>query len=230
MSEHKNLKTLSSNDTLEKSSEDEVVCSGVAVRTVCSDSGASAESDESLLIRMIENKQAHAAFSTLVDRYHKRFYGAAYHLLGSKQEAEDIVQDSFLKLWRKPQIWKSGKNAKFSTWFYQIILNECRMFWRKRKNSGMSSFKDDAHFEKVIQNASQNEHLGAEELLAKQDRQQRLEQAIQSLPNRQKEALTLCFYEALSNKEAADVMNIQVKALESLLMRGKKQLKGLLKQ
>lgn len=217
MSGRRKLKTLSSDDNFDEGGIEAV-----------NDTLSSDMSDQELLMRMINGEGAHGAFSELVEKHHKRFYAAAYRLLGNRQEAEDIVQECFLKLWRKPSIWKADKKAKFSTWFYQIVLNECRMFWRKKKATTASSFSDDEHFERIVENASQDEHSDFGEQLDKQKRQVQLEQAIQSLPDRQREALTLCFYEALTNKEAAEIMNIKVKALESLLMRGKQKLKELL--
>jgi RNA polymerase sigma-70 factor (ECF subfamily) len=66
---------------------------------------------------------------------------------------------------------------------------------------------------------------GQEEELATAQEQEFLENAIQALPERQKAALNLCFYEGLSNKDAADILGVGIKALESLLMRAKKSLK-----
>ena len=50
------------------------------------------------------------------------FYAASYRMVMNKEEAEDVVQEAFLKLWDRPTIWKRDKNAKFTTWFYKIVM------------------------------------------------------------------------------------------------------------
>lgn len=160
----------------------------------------------------------HQAFSILVERHSQKFYASAYRVLLNKQEAEDIVQESFLKLWDNPKIWKAGKGAKFTTWFYRIIMNLCLDHLRK---GGKSSFVEDWDlFED--DSSSQEENLG--------DKQQRklMGEAMETLPEKQRIALTLCFYDGLSNKQAAEIMDVKVKALESLLIRAKTGLKDYL--
>jgi RNA polymerase sigma-70 factor (ECF subfamily) len=166
-------------------------------------------SDESLVARV--RKRDHQAFAQLVERHTQKFYAAAYRIVGDGTEAEDIVQDAFLKLWDKPGLWKEGKGAKFTTWFYKIVTNMAIDVTRKRG--------------KVLPTEQTeiwaDERTAQDEAMAERQQQKALEEAIQSLPENQKVALNLCFYEGLSNKEAADVLDIGVKALESLLMRAK---------
>lgn len=166
-------------------------------------------SDESLMLRVRNGE--HEAFSILVKRHTKMFYAAAYRMCSNSDEAEDIVQDAFLKLWNNPAMWDSERGAKFTTWFYRVVTNQAVDALRKKKKTTGG----DA-FEFIADNrASQQETM-------EQDQQQAtLEGAIQSLPERQKMALNLCFYEGLSNKEAADIIGVGLKGLESLLMRAK---------
>ena len=65
------------------------------------------------------------AFSELVMRHTKKYYSLAYRMLSSREEAEDIVQESFLILWTNPASWDSGRQAKFTTWFYRVVWNAC---------------------------------------------------------------------------------------------------------
>ncbi len=167
------------------------------------------DDDESLMARV--SKRDHSAFATLVRRYSERYYHVAYRMCGRQDEAEDIVQEAFLKLWQKPDSWNAGRGAKFTTWFYRVVTNQALDYVRKKKHvnvgEAMERFVDE----------TQNQ---VRKLQAQQE-QEILEQAIQSLPERQKTALNLCFYEEMSNKEAAEVMGVGLKALESLLMRAK---------
>ncbi|MCB1721227.1 MAG: sigma-70 family RNA polymerase sigma factor [Alphaproteobacteria bacterium] len=171
------------------------------------------DSDESLVVRVCEGD--HQAFAQLVERHSGLFYSAAYRMCGNAEEAEEIVQDAFLKLWEKPQSYDVGKGAKFTTWFYRVVTNlAIDRARRKRPQAGPD----------VLDFMADKAPL-ADEILVQNGREAALEAAIQSLPERQKAALNLCFYEGFSNKEAAEILGIGVKALESLLMRAKTALK-----
>ena len=169
--------------------------------------------DESLMARICEGD--HRAFATLVERHTQMFFAAAYRVCGNATEAEDIVQDAFLKLWAKPQAFDAGKGVKFTTWFYRVVTNVGIDAGRKKKPQANPDIID-----LMVDKADL-----ADEALSMNDDQKALEEAIQELPERQKLALNLCFYEGLSNKEAAETLGVGVKALESLLMRAKKTLK-----
>ena len=171
------------------------------------------ETDESLLAHVQHGSQQ--AFATLVNRHVKKFHAAAYRMCSDAQESEDIVQEAFLKLWNKPQMWDPSRGAKFATWFYRIVTNLSIDRMRRKKSVAVGE---------VIE-AFVDTRDSQEESLYKQQRQAALEGAIQSLPERQKAALNLCFYEGLSNREAAEILNVSVKALESLLVRARAALK-----
>ena len=172
------------------------------------------DTDESLMHRII--KRDHQAFATLVKRHTNKFFGTAYRMTGHVQEAEDIVQDAFIKLWKKPSAWDAAKGAKFTTWFYKVVTNQALDHLRKRKiNSGGD-----------VLETLQDDRPSAEQSMHQIQQEEMLESAIQTLPERQKAALNLCFYEELSNKDAAEILGVSVKALESLLMRAKTSLRN----
>lgn len=172
------------------------------------------DTDESLM-RMIR-KGSHQAFAVLVRRHTDRFFASAFRMTGSSGEAEDMVQEAFLKIWQKPDLWKEDRGAKFTTWFYRILVNQ--NIDRLRKSAKTTSDETVLSF---VQDIREN----PEQATAAHEEQQEVERALDSLPERQKTALTLCFYEGLSNAEAADAMGVKVKALESLLMRAKAGIK-----
>lgn len=157
---------------------------------------------------------SHHAFSILVERHTPRFYAVAYRFLRSRAEAEDIVQDAFLKLWERPGMWQSDRQAKFTTWFYRVVVNLCLDKQKKKAPLPMPEYVEFA-----------DGTPAQDEMLAARQAQQVLEAAIAQLPERQRTALNLCFYEGLSNQEAADIMGVNLKALQSLLMRAKMTLK-----
>lgn len=175
------------------------------------------EKSDDILLQEIAAGNAEA-FSILVHRHSDRFYGLAWRLTSNNQEAEDVVQDAFLKLWNAPDAFDSSKGVKFTTWFYRVVSNVAIDRIRKRKRFWVTD-DFDSH-------ASQTQ--GTEESLIDREQQFLLEQAIQRLPEKQRLALNLCFYEGVSNKEAAEIMGVGVKAIESLLMRAKSKLKDML--
>ncbi len=181
---------------------------------------ASTEDSDESLMRLIR-QESHQAFAILVRRHTDRFFAASFRMTGNRTEAEDLVQDAFLKIWNKPDLWKEDKGAKFTTWFYRILVNQ--NIDRLRRTQKISS--DDSILPFVADGTA-----GPEEQAAMNEEQVRMERALNILPERQKTALTLCFYEGLSNAEAADAMGVKIKALESLLMRAKAGLREYLTQ
>lgn len=150
----------------------------------------------------------------LVTRHTARYYGLAYRTLFNKMEAEEVVQESFLKLWQRPEAFDRGKGTRFSTWFYRVVANTCIDRNRKKKPvlvedidlaSAQESSADDAYYRK--------------------EQKRLVDSLILDLPDTQRMALNLCFYEELSNQEAADIMGLNLKALQSLIIRAKSTLK-----
>lgn len=166
--------------------------------------------DDEGLMTLIQ-KGDHEAFTLLVKRYTRMFYAAAYRMCSDQDMAEDIVQDAFLKLWNNPDLWDSARGAKFSTWFYRVVTNQAIDTMRKIKNTKGSD---------VLERMS-DDRDSQHDVLEDAEEQAIMEEVIQTLPERQKIALNLCFYEGLSNKEAAEILGVGVKGLESLLMRAK---------
>lgn len=171
------------------------------------------DDDESLMVRVQSGD--HQAFATLVQRHTRLFFSAAYRMCAQEQEAEDIVQEAFLKLWDRPDAFDREKGVKFTTWFYRVVTNLAIDKGRKKKPQAGAEI-----LEFLPDGAA-----ASDQVLQERQQEQALEQAIQNLPERQKTALNLCFYEGLSNKDAAEIMGVGVKALESLLIRAKKTLK-----
>lgn len=154
-----------------------------------------------------------SAFACLVRRHTDKFYKLAYRILVNPSDAEDVVQEAFLKLWQCPYLWSDTKNSKFTTWFYRVISNRCIDLKRKQIPMQMNEDFD----------IKQEQQLDDE--LHKKQQKLLLESLLLQLPERQRLAIILCFQEELHHKEAAEIMDISTKALESLLMRGKSTLK-----
>ena len=128
--------------------------------------------DESLMEDV--HAHNHEAFSILVKRHSKRFYFTAYHIVMEQQAAEDIVQNAFLKIWDKPQIWKKKKGAKFTSWFHRIVANQAIDAYRARKK--IIPFDVDKH-DQDTQDNQQNDLEKTQEQIA-------LDKAMKALPHK----------------------------------------------
>jgi RNA polymerase sigma-70 factor (ECF subfamily) len=159
------------------------------------------------------------AFGMLVRRHSERFYHVAYRYTAHREEAEDIVQAAFLKLWERPGLWDGAGGAKFTTWFYRIVANLCLDAAKRKKPLPYAEGFDP-----------EDERERQDEEAVSSERRRALERELAALPERQRTALDLCFYEGVGNREAADAMGVSLKALESLLMRAKAQLRERLKR
>jgi RNA polymerase sigma-70 factor (ECF subfamily) len=171
------------------------------------------EKDDYELLALVQDG-SHDAFAVLVRRHSERFYRLAYRYVQNRETAEDIVQDAFLKLWEDPGRWQPDRSSKFTTWFYRIVVNLC-LDWQKKKRP--LALDEDMPLA--------DERDTPDTTMIRTQEQKILEQEIAVLPERQRLAVNLCFAEGLSNQEAAEVIGVGLKALQSLIMRAKTTLK-----
>jgi RNA polymerase sigma-70 factor (ECF subfamily) len=171
----------------------------------------SRETDEDLLARIARNDSA--AVREMVARKLPRLLALAARVLGDRMEAEDVAQEVFLRIWRQAPRWETGR-ARFDTWLYAIALNLCRDRFRRRREVYAGELPETA-----------DPSSAPDRELHDRDNTRAVESALAMLPERQREALVLQYYEELSNIEAAAVMGISVEALESLLARARRNLR-----
>jgi RNA polymerase sigma-70 factor (ECF subfamily) len=171
------------------------------------------DKDDQELLALIQ-EGSHEAFAELVQRHTERFYRLAYRYVQNRETAEDLVQDAFVGLWANPASWRPERNSKFTTWFYRIVVNLC-LDWQKKKRP--------LPLNEEMPLADERESV--DEAMIRIQEQKLLEKEIAALPERQRTALNLCFDEGLTNQEAAESMGLNLKALQSLIMRAKTTLK-----
>ncbi len=172
------------------------------------------EADEELVVRVAEGDAA--AFECLMVKYLSAIVAYSRRMVGDEGEAEDIAQEALLRFWNNAATFDPDK-AKFSTWLYRIAGNLCIDRLRKRKTQGVKEPLEEAADIGIP--AEQNYSLESQQL------SKRVENALSILPERQRQALILCHYQGLKMKEAGDIMDISVEALESLLARARRKLK-----
>lgn len=155
-----------------------------------------------------------AAAQALMARHLPKMLTVARRMLGNQAEAEDAVQDAFLKLWTHAARWRPGK-AKFETWLYRVTVNKCYDRLRRRPSARLDEAAEVADPAPAADSVMVNAALAVE-----------IEAALAALPERQRAAIVLCHRQECGNIEAAEILGISVEALESLLARGRRALRA----
>lgn len=174
------------------------------------------DEDSELLDRLATGDEI--AFRALVERHIDRAYAIALRIVGNAADAEDVVQDTMLKIWSHRGRWQHGR-AKFSTWLYRVISNRCIDLRRKPRTENVETVPEVADGQPDAASVIERNELNG-----------MLETAMQRLPEQQRIAVIFSYHENMSNGEIAQVMDTTVAAVESLLKRGRQQLRQLLRK
>lgn len=159
-------------------------------------------------------------YKYVYDLYARMVYSVCFRMTGNKEEAEDILQDVFIKAFNSISSFR--EDSKLSTWIYQITVNTCLNKLR-RKNAisffALDFWKDEKGGKEMVDN-----NPSPEKALEKSELQQIVQGAINSLPAKQKTAIILSRYEELSYKEISKIMALSLSSVESLIFRAKENL------
>jgi RNA polymerase sigma-70 factor, ECF subfamily len=169
--------------------------------------------DEIDLMRRTAKGDA-AAFRALADAHLKKIMWFACRMLNDRTEAEDVAQETFLRLWKDAGRYEP--KARVGTWLHRIAHNLCIDRLRARRESPSDGVDE--------QRASREPGGLLDDKLAAGA----VQKALATLPERQRAAIMLVHYQELSNIEAAEVLGVGVEALESLLARGRRALREML--
>ena len=179
---------------------------------------ADTASDEALMV-LYANGDREAAL-TLARRITPRILAYAARMLGGdRAEAEDVAQETMLRLWRIAPDWRQGE-TRVTTWAYRVATNLCLDRQRSRRRKAQTALDDAPDLPSA--------DPSAEARLLRADRMAALQAALAGLPDRKRQAVVLRHIEGLTNPEIAAVMEIGVEAVESLTARGKRALSALL--
>lgn len=162
-----------------------------------------------------------AAARALAEALGPRLLATATRVLGDAAEAEDVVQETMLRLWRKASSWQEARagaaQARVSTWVTRVALNLATDRLRRRRGVAW----EDAFA--GGEEPESGDH-GREAEMHARARATALRQALARLPRRQAQAIALRHFDELSNPEIAEIMNTGIEAVESLLARGRRGL------
>ena len=173
-------------------------------------------SDEELLSNSLEGNRV--AFDLLIDRYYDRLYGYLLRFLKDPEMAEDLLQETFLRVWRKRGDFKHI--ASFSTWIYTIAGNLARSEWRRRKRwrmlrLGPGETEDDPDIELPDPKAETDTKVENELAV------RALAEAVQKLPERYRQVVILRDMQGMTYEEIAGIVRVPVGTVKSRLNRGR---------
>lgn len=168
------------------------------------------DTDESILFARIAAGDQ-GAFRLFLEQHLPAVLAFSRRYLRDEAEAEDVTQEVFSRVWQHAARWRE-QGLSPRSWLYRIAYNLCIDVLRRRRIT-----TDD--LESLVSESS------PEAVVTERESSRVLQQAIAGLPEQQRSALWLCVYQGLSNREAAAVLDVSVRALESLLARGRRGLR-----
>ena len=169
--------------------------------------------DEAALMARIAGRDA-AVFSTLVDAQALRLRRIAYRMVGDAAEAEDIAQEALLRLWQHAARWRPT-GSSIGAWLTRVAINLC--FDRLRRGRNISDVEAPDR---------PDETPGTEATIDAERLRLATVACVQALPERQRAAIVLTYYEELPNATAAEAMDMNIKGFESLLLRARTALRS----
>jgi len=172
--------------------------------------------DEDLMERLQRDNDS-LALETLVRRYERPLYAYACRVTGSREAAQDVFQETFIRIYRKRTSFRLG--ARFRPWVYQICLNLCRDHLRKRKRRPEQELPETP----VVDPGPSPHDQAARKLL-----ERKVREAVEELPEKHREVFMLAHYEQLSYPEVAAVLGLPLGTVKSRMFHCMRKLADLL--
>ncbi len=169
------------------------------------------ESDDALMARVAARDAD--ALRLLADRHAEIAWRIAYRMLNDAAEAEDVAQEAMLRLWQFAERWQAGGTG-VAAWLTRVATNACLDRIRRRRFVGEDAIPERA-----------DESPLADEAIEQDQVRNAVAGCIEALPDRQRAAIVLTYYEERQNRMAAEILAMQVKAFESLLFRARASLR-----
>ena len=177
---------------------------------ICTRTVPAGDTDTALMMQAAEGNLA--AFEELVRRNQSGAWALAYRFLGDADEARDIVQEAFLKIYKAASRYQP--TAKFKTYLYRVVARLC-LDWRAKKRpeytESLPSVRDPSR--------------GPEALAADAEFRNAVQKCLAGLPPHQRIAITLRHYDGMTYEEIAEVLEVSPKAVDSLLQRARDSLR-----
>lgn len=181
--------------------------------------------DDSELIKIIHT-QNREAYRELFARYQKKLFTYIFHLVGSRDESEDILQNVFQKTFKN--IERFDTSRKFSSWIYRIAHNESVNFLKRRSKRYTVSWDDVATSKDKLDTAT-NDEL-PEDKLMREEVTKDIDEALAKLPKKYQQVLKLRYFQEYSYDVISGILNKPVNTVGTLINRAKKKLLEVVEQ
>jgi len=175
--------------------------------------------DQKILIQKFKNGEVNA-FDEIVRKYQKQVYNIAYGYIGNYEDAYDISQEVFLKVYKS--IGKLKDNSAFGFWLRRITLNACTDYIRNQVNE---TSMDDLSY---VSNHYYSDSGTSDKLMESGELGKVISKAIQRLPKKQQKVFMLRHYEGLALKDIAETLNCSLGTVKAHLFRATRRLRDIL--
>lgn len=180
--------------------------------------------DQELYNLLVDRTQRHRAFALVVERYSARVYWQIRRMVYNHEDANDLVQNTFLKAWESLERFKG--EAKISTWLYAIALNESLQYLRREQSKSKYIFMlEEEQLAQLLLT-----RLEADPYFDGDSYERTFQQALLSLPERQGLVFRMRYYDELSYEDMSQILNISVGALKASYHHAVKKLEQILAQ
>jgi RNA polymerase sigma-70 factor (ECF subfamily) len=176
-------------------------------------------SDLDLIADLKNEKTRNLAFQTLVNKYKERLYWHIRKIVMDHDDADDILQNTFIKVWRS--VDKFREESSLYTWLYRIATNESLTFINSNKRRSMIPMNDTSEF--LMNNLESDVYFDGDEI------QLRLQEAILKLPEKQRIVFNLKYFEEMKYEDMSQVLDTSVGALKASFHHAAKKVEEYLK-
>jgi RNA polymerase sigma-70 factor (ECF subfamily) len=161
--------------------------------------------DAEILSKFQDEKTRNEAFNLLLNKYQQKIYWHVRRMVIDHDDADDLVQDVFIKVWKNLPGFRS--DAQLYTWMYRIATNECITFLNKKKQKNNISL-DEIDYE-LADTLSESDHFTGDQI------QKKLQQALLTLPEKQKLVFNMKYFDDMKYEEISQVLGTSVGALKA---------------
>jgi len=171
------------------------------------------------LVDLVREKKPER-YAEIIERYQGKLFAYLYRLVGNREEAEDLLQDVFIKAYKNLRSYDSSR--KFSSWVYRIAHNEAVNYIKRKSLKRFISWEDISSTKDKLESSSMED--GADDAWIRKEAINDVDQAINSLPIKYKQVLLLRYFSDKSYEEISEILGKPVNTVGTLINRAKKKL------
>lgn len=166
-------------------------------------------SDSELLLQFQDELKRHDAFSQLIKKYQQKIYWHIRKMVIDHDDADDVVQETFIKVWQGLQNFRS--NSQLYTWIYRIATNESLNFLQKKRRQNHVSLENDDSLDllNTLESSISQDYVSGDEIQIK------LQKALLQLPDKQRLVFNMKYYDDMKYEEISEITGTSVGALKA---------------